>query len=63
MGINLVARECADSMLDLPQLGELIRGSMSRVGWKVVETAMHLGCEHDADQAELSNLLSYSGSG
>ena len=43
----------AESMLNPPHLGELIRESMEEVGWSVTETAGRLGCE----RGTLSRLL------
>ena len=41
------------SMLNPPNLGELIRENMETVGWNVTETASHLHCE----RGTLSRLL------
>ena len=51
--MNDIAGERAGPMLNPPHLGELIRESMSEVGWNVTETAAHLGCE----RGTLSRLL------
>ena len=51
--MNGTGGEDVGAMLTPPHLGELIRESMDEVGWKVTETAAHLGCE----RGTLSRLL------
>ena len=51
--MNDIAGDRVGPMVNPPHLGELIRESMSEVGWNVTETAARLGCE----RVTLSRLL------
>ena len=51
--MNDIADDRVDPILNPPHLGELIRESMDKVGWKVTETAARLSCE----RGTLSRLL------